>query len=264
MNPSLNNCVVLLNQGPGGGTLPDFLDQLSPEIRSKYIFNPFYATTSGETETWVDELKLKLQQLCKKNCKKPIVVSALFNTEYEMLISRIQQHAKEWYLTSSTEEVKRSWANQRTLPLSNSNYPRNNTIYDCVGHCGYYNVYAPEITRNVNYIASLLSNVAKSRESLERIDGLAEIDSETIIADLTGSTPGEIWNLTVRRDELESSSSLSDLAFQQAALLFDNRIVIKQIEGSNYVVLGEGDERRYLKLFGSQNMTAPENLDVIF
>jgi hypothetical protein len=261
MNKILPNCVVLFEQGPGGGILPDFLEQLSPEKRRQYIYFPFYATTSDET--WVYGLKLKLQQLCKKNCKKPIVVSALFNTELEMLLSSIQQYAIEWYLTSSTGEVKISLANQETLPLPNSNYLRSNIFYSCSsGYCDVNKVYGHEII-NRNYRNSLLSNVARGGQLIEMLNDVARIDSKTLIADLTSFSPEVIWNLAVPEEDLDSSPSLSDHAVQQVALGYDNSIVIQQLENSNYVVLEDSGERKYLKLFGRPNLTAPENLNAI-
>merc|ERR1711907_778222 len=122
--------VVIDTSTPYGGTFCDFLKGLSPEKKCKYNYVPFYANTS--TEAWVDKLKCKLQQLCKKNCKKPNVLSTLFDTYLEMLLARVQACVNCFLLTHSTDEVNSIFKCHKTLPAgklpsrTNAVYKNNN------------------------------------------------------------------------------------------------------------------------------------------
>lgn len=247
--------VVIDSSTPYGGTFCDFLKELSPEKRCKYNYVPFYANTS--TEAWVDKLKCKLQQLCKKNCKKPNVLSTLFDTNLEMLLARVQACVNCFLLTHSTYEVNSVFKCFRTLPAG----PLDKRTNEYYTNDGTINTIVVDGRRDANYTNSVTSNMAEG-ENVQVVKKINTPTSRTFIGWHTN--PG--WDiLGVTRDKLDKAATIGDGALMELAKANGGKVSVENIKGSNYAKFRSPSTEGYLyaKLYSNQKYTADQNLKIL-
>ena len=240
--------VVIDSSTPYGGTFCDFLKELSPEKRCKYNYVPFYANTS--TEAWVDKLKCKLQQLCKKNCKKPNVLSTLFDTNLEMLLARVQACVNYFLLTHSTDEVNRVFANYQLLPAGK--LPgRSNLFYK---NDGTYDTLVVDDLADDNYTASVNYNMAG--DPVRVVTDLITPGAGKFVASYKNS----FSDLGVTRDNVSNAFTLSDKPLAQLAGQNGGEVCMANIDENTYVYTKKsGAEDSYYKLYKTDDI-GPEEL----
>jgi hypothetical protein len=251
--------VVIDSSTPYGGNFCDFLKELSPEKRCKYTYVPFYANTS--TEAWVDKLKCKLQQLCKRNCRKPNVLSTLFDTNLEILLARVQACANCFYLTHSTYEVNSVFACFKTLPAGPLN-KRTNRIYQ-----NDFNFTRLVIAdKDVLYEESLLSNIAE-RNKLQIISN-EEInpdqDNGNVFFINTDIDFENMYRYAKKKSDVSEAPTLSDKVLAK---------ILKTQEGNGYIEWREelqfwilkinGEKDKYLKIYSTNNYSSINDLQII-
>jgi hypothetical protein len=255
-----DDVVVLINKGQGGGTYDDFLIALDPNIKAKFEWCSYLVDESRHN--WPEGLKSKLQQLCKKKGKKPIVVSALFVADLEMILAQLQQYMAKIYSSSSADEFKRAFGNIETLPIDGVGVMRSNEYYVNTG-AEFDNFFVNSCRQVFNH-NSVFSSLASSSFPMERMINPMEINSGTFLGSANDLASTDFCDrIAITIDNLDLSPALSDASLGDFALQFDNKVPIQRIGDQNYAVLGCPEGTKYLKLYSNDGLSADDNLKVL-